>query len=85
MSRHNNILKCGHSPNAVMRTKDGDIPCCVICDCTEFAEEAPDLTGRKARCTYCKREIPSSFALAFFQHQKDRDNDSYYCGCRGWN
>lgn len=65
------LLKCGHSPNARRMFNDGtSVPCCAICDCEEFAEEIPDLTGRKARCG-CGREVDSSFDLAFFEYGGD--------------
>jgi hypothetical protein len=42
---------------------------------------------RKARCTYfvtCKAETPSREGLPFFEQKPDREHDSYYCGCYGW-
>lgn len=35
--------------------------------------------GKPCMCTE-----PSSRKLAFFQHQPDKEHDSYYCGCWGW-
>jgi len=29
--------------------------------------------------------VPSSWSLPFFRHQPDRAEDSYYCGCWGWD
>ncbi len=47
--------------------------------------ETPDLAGRVAVCVDCRRERESATALAFFTHDPDRDRDTFYCGCRGWN
>lgn len=46
------MMKCGHAANA--HNKDGD-PVCVIClggPGHEVDDAAPDLSERKARCTY---------------------------------
>lgn len=79
------MMKCGHASNA---TKNGK-PCCVICigltPDAEIVADTPDLTGRIARCSYCKKEAPSSLGLAFFLHLPDREYDDYYCGCCGWD
>jgi len=29
--------------------------------------------------------VPSSTSLPFFSHQPDKPEDSYYCGCWGWD
>ena len=29
--------------------------------------------------------IPSSFDLAFFSYKPDKEQDSFYCGCFGWD
>jgi len=89
------LMKCGHSANAT--NQDGN-PVCAICigidaGGTVVDEAPPDLTGRIARCVYCKQEKPSSFDLPFFEYGgdkwKDLDTGSpadwYYCGCRGWD
>ena len=49
------MMKCGHAANAV-NTKDGT-PVCVICtgftsNAFEIDKNSPDLTNRKARCSY---------------------------------
>lgn len=76
------MMTCGHAANA---TSNGS-PACAICGTVTVATEAPDLTGREARC-YCgsvasseKREY-----LAFFSHRPGAEFDEYYCGCRGWD
>ena len=60
---HGPLMKCGHSAQGVRHLKGKNaeilgetIPACIICagltpDAYIIAEE-PDLTGRKARCTY---------------------------------
>jgi hypothetical protein len=72
-------------------------PVCVVHLCLEPAASAPDLTGRRARCSYygaasphmrgrrCASEQPSSLELAFFVHHPDREFDEFYCGCWGWD
>jgi len=85
------LMKCGHAANG----KDGNSnPVCVIClgttpDARTVVQDNPNLTGRKARCTYyggkCKSEIDSNFNLPFFNYRPDREYDEYYCGCYGWN
>lgn len=75
------LLKCGHEPNATQNGK----PCCVICNCFEFAETKPDLTGRCAKCSDCGNIQPSNYNLIFFRYRPDCQYDSFYCGCRGWD
>lgn len=87
------MMKCGHAANATDR-KTGK-PVCVICvgispGATEIDDSPPDLLERRARCSYygfgrCESEGPSSPELAFFEHKPEKDHDSFYCGCRGWN
>lgn len=92
------MMKCGHAANATCSKRDGvdldpPIPSCAICSCVEPADEAPNLTGRTACCSYshgrdgkpCTAEEPSSLSLAFFEHTPGQDHDRYYCGCWGWN
>lgn len=79
------LMKCGHSANAKQVLKDGTrIPCCAICTCSEIAENKPDLSGRKARCS-CRRETDSKYSLPFFEHKPGNLYDVYYCGCQGWD
>lgn len=60
------ILKCGCAAQAVKTMTNGvahdPIPCCIIHDCVEIADNAPDLTGRIALCAYsgCKSNIRKS-------------------------
>jgi hypothetical protein len=88
------MMECGHSANA---TKSDGNPACAICAPSEASYkvvEAPDLTGRMARCHYapkggtrkkCQQEVPSETTLAFFGHRPGEEKDSFYCGCYGWN
>lgn len=79
-------MACGCAASGTL--KRGCQPALVACGlhgCTEVAEQAPDLAGRKARCTYGGNEVPSSTSLAFFKHRPDRECDEYYCGCFGWD
>lgn len=75
------LMKCGHTANA--ETFSGQ-PCCVICGCTEIVER-PSLKGRKAKCAYCGKIKDSDYNLPFFEYRPDREYDSYYCGCGGWD
>lgn len=85
------MMQCGHAANSEFEINGVKHPCCVICfngvgsPAAKIASEQPDLTGRMARCGTTCKEVPSSPNLAFFKHQPDRDFDSYYCGCRGWD
>jgi len=85
------MMACGHRANAHgSKVVDGvrvEFPhACVICDCFTIADSPPDLTGRKARCSYCKKERDSTDKwLAFFGHRPNELYDEYYCGCRGWD
>ena len=59
------IMKCGCAANSTCSRKGGvefnpPIPLCVIHDCYEIAEKQPDLTGRKARCTYYGKSVKTS-------------------------
>lgn len=75
------LMKCGHTANA--ETYDGR-PYCIICGCEEIMPK-PDLTKRKARCSFCGKEVDSDYNLPFFEYRKDKETDSYYCGCGGWD
>ena len=92
------LMKCGHTANAVQKTENGDIPACVICNCSDIAESKPDLTGRKAKCSYfgktftyggqkvtCHGEADSKYNLPFFEYKPQGKFDEYYCGCWGWD
>lgn len=65
------MMKCGHAANAV----DGNgKPCCVICvginpGATVVDKETPDLTDRVSMCADCKKTVPSSTELAFFEYR----------------
>ena len=54
------MMKCGCAAQGIKTATKGvkhdPIPVCMIHDCTEVADSAPDLSQRTARCTYrsCK-------------------------------
>ena len=76
-------MKCGHTAQA--HDEKGK-PVCAICMCEEVDNERPNLAGRIARCTYnCGHKTDSSFNLPFFRHNPDKEYDSYFCGCEGWD
>ena len=78
----NPFMKCGHKATEYIHNK---IPYCAICDCQEVAEDKPNLKGRMAVCSYCGRTVSSDDNLPFFKHKPDSKQDSYYCGCFGWD
>ena len=84
------MLKCGHAANAHVERDGKSIPCCAICagisaGYDEIDDSPPDLSGRKARCSYCKHIVDSGTSLAFFEYRPTEQYDNYYCGCRGWD
>lgn len=88
------MLACGHAANAVYQGPNGEwLPSCAICAGISGGDnmrvvEAPDLTGRRARCGYfksCGNEVPSALNLWFFEHRPDKDYDSHYCACKGYD
>ena len=80
------MMECGHASNAI---DDKGDPCCAICAGIgagyNVVAKTPDLKGRLARCSYCRKTAPSNIDLPFFTHIPDKDYDDYYCGCRGWD
>lgn len=88
------MMACGHAANA--RNGRGE-PACAICigihSGAAVVADAPDFSGRTAKCCYAKRrngtpctsESPSSLDLAFFEHTPDKPHDRFYCGCWGWD
>ena len=85
------LMKCGHSANGSRNEKDGSFtPCCVSCvgivaGADEPAEVQPSLEGRQAKCWDCGYRQDSKLTLAFFEYLPERDEDRFYCGCRGWD
>lgn len=84
------LMKCGHVANAT--DKDGN-PVCVICapgvngvTVKRIIEhEMSGLEGRNARCSWCSHITKSRWTLPFFEYRPDKETDSYYCGCGGWD
>ncbi len=78
------LMLCGHAANGELPITG--TPVCVICLCELVAAAAPDLTGRKAYCTYkCGSTAVSNLKLPFFAHNPAKPSDTYYCGCFGWD
>lgn len=87
------FLKCGHFANAT--DNEGNPACAIHAGITDtsVADKQPDLTGRKAKCTYKlgrsgkedHAPVESSPDLAFFQYKPGEIFDEYYCGCWGWD
>lgn len=79
------LMKCGHASNATSEGK----PACAICGCIDIIKECKGiegLEGRKAKCSQCGKSIVNSkWELPFFKHRPDREYDTYYCGCWGWD
>lgn len=71
------LMKCGCVAHATCKRRgdvvfDPPIPACVIHECYEVADSKPDLTGRKASCSYRPAghaDVPSSYDLAFFEYR----------------
>jgi len=51
----------------------------------EFFATDERLEGRIAKCQDCGEREPSRPSLPFFWYRPDKDFDSYYCGCYGWD
>lgn len=53
----------------------------------EIENEYEGLEGRMAKCDegFCQTTTESSWDFAFFSYNPDKEMNSYYCGCRGWN
>ena len=92
------LMECGHVAQG--KDSRSGAPVCAICigispGATKVAKECTDpkdgLEGRKAKCsghTSSKGRIgicESKWTLPFFCYQPDKEFDSYYCGCYGWD
>lgn len=84
------LMKCGCVAMAVCSSHGGvehnpPIPSCAIHNCFEIAKQVPDLTGRTAKCAYCKTEVPSRFDLPFFEYRgPGSPSATDYCGNCGY-
>jgi hypothetical protein len=80
------LMKCGHTA----QTEDAHgLAVCVICFGIDpgsviVAERPVILDGRLARCSDCGKTRPSRFTLPFFRHNP-ASQDTFFCGCRGWD
>lgn len=81
------LMQCGcAAQGTVTRPGHDAVVGCLVHDCYDVAEQAPDLAGRIARCSYgAHADRPSSASLAFFEHRPGHPFDRYYCGCFGWD
>lgn len=82
------LMKCGCVALGV--DMDTRLPVCPVHagltpDAERIEDNPPDLTGREAVCCYCECRKPSSLDLPFFEYRANRETDSYYNGCRGWD
>lgn len=92
------LMECGHVAQAQDRERK---PVCAIClgtrndsksrivrkeiDLDKPGSEREGLEGRKARCSDCGKVVDSSWNLPFFAYNPEREYDSFYDGCYGWN
>ena len=53
-------------------------------NCEGF-ESNEALEGRIAKCMDCGERVSSAPSLPFFWYRPDKEFDSYYCGCYGWD
>ena len=95
------LMECGHTAQGTDGTGAPVCVICLGINpgARTPAKAEPDLTGRKARCNYDNGRghtshngglvkpgpVPSSIRLPFFTHRPDKPEDSYYCGCWGWD
>ena len=85
----NKLMKCGHTAQGVR--EDGSQVCVICIGIKKGAEEVvpeeqvPNLSGRIAKCVYCRKVTSSELNLPFFEYKPARPLDWYYCGCRGWD
>ena len=83
----NVLMKCGCKSQGVLEGTNK--PVCVVhfglTPDAEIIAPTPDLTGRLAKCCYCNSVVPSNLDLPFFMYQPNKEMDSYYNGCKGWD
>lgn len=80
------IMVCGHANQG----QANGIHVCLICiglrkGADQVVDPQPSLDGRTAQCRDCRATRPSGMNLAFFAFCPSSTNDSFYCGCRGWD
>ncbi len=79
------MLKCGHRANSRIEGKPACVICCGIKEGYKEIAEEPDLSDRECICPMCKKIVPSTEAIAFFEHIPNKEYDVHYDGCCGWN
>ena len=82
------MMKCGHAANAMVKTHDGEKPCCAICTGPEafIVDDAPpSLDGRKSKCAQCGKIVDSRTDLPFFEYRgPGSDRATKQCKCCGY-
>lgn len=84
------LMGCGHV--ALGEDANGK-PICPVCAgirkeadvISKICKGSDGLEGRKARCFQCGHETNSKWELSFFSYNPNYANDTYYCGCRGFD
>lgn len=79
------MMRCGCVAQGTTQVNGEKIPCCVVHGTTKLADTQPDLAGRISICSSCSRETESKLSLPFFTHRPEREKDSHYDGCYGWD
>lgn len=79
------MMRCGCVANGTTQVNGEKFPCCVIHGTSKVADEQPDLAGRQSICPSCSRTKPSALSLPFFAHRPERETDTHYDGCYGWD
>jgi hypothetical protein len=77
----NPVMKCGHVANSLGKPAHyvGEpIPACAICSCFEIAETQPDLSKRKARCSYYGQKLGRRGGC---DHPKEVHSADNICWC----
>lgn len=77
------LMACGCSNSGAYDQEHN--PICTTHQEREPMGKMPKLLGRTAKCIYCKNTEPSKAGLAFFVYKKNEKQDSFYCGCYGWD
>lgn len=95
------LMQCGHTANSTYQDQPVCAICFTAGGRVSTAMKAltvaekTSLNLRRARCSYgqqgfCKNiknitEVDSDYDLAFFKYDPEKEFDTYYCGCFGWD
>lgn len=87
MSKKQIFMTCGHTANSKIWYNNEQHPYCAICGCSTTLNDfnKVDFTKRKMKCSQCGLTRTSIPTEAFFKYQPDKEYDSFYCGCDGWD